>query len=40
VKVDDPKSPLTVMFGGKGFEVIDETYTFAQDSFSRETSTC
>ncbi len=35
VKVDDPKSPLTVMFGGKGFEVIDETYTFAQDSFSR-----
>ena len=35
VKVDDPKSPLTVMFGGKGFEVVDETYTFAQDSFSR-----
>jgi len=35
VKVDDPKSPLTVMFGGKDFEVIDETYTFAQDSFSR-----
>jgi type 1 glutamine amidotransferase len=35
VKIDDPKSPLTQMFGGKGFEVIDETYTFAQDSFSR-----
>jgi hypothetical protein len=35
VKLDDPKSPLTVMFEGKGFEVIDETYTFAQDSFSR-----
>jgi type 1 glutamine amidotransferase len=35
VKVDDPKSPLTQMFGGKGFDVIDETYTFAQDSFSR-----
>jgi type 1 glutamine amidotransferase len=35
VKVDDPTSPLTVMFGGQGFEVIDETYTFAQDSFSR-----
>lgn len=35
VKIDDPKSPLTAMFGGKGFEVIDETYTFAQDSFSR-----
>jgi type 1 glutamine amidotransferase len=24
------------MFEGKGFEVVDETYTFAQDSFSRE----
>jgi type 1 glutamine amidotransferase len=35
VKVDEPTHPLTVMFGGKGFEVIDETYTFAQDSFSR-----
>jgi len=35
VKVDDPKSPLTVMLDPKGFEVIDETYTFAQDSFSR-----
>lgn len=35
VKIDDAASPLTAMFGGKGFEVIDETYTFAQDSFSR-----
>jgi type 1 glutamine amidotransferase len=35
VKIDDPKSPLTQMFGGKEFEVHDETYTFAQDSFSR-----
>jgi type 1 glutamine amidotransferase len=35
VKIDDPKSPLTSMFGGKEFEIHDETYTFAQDSFSR-----
>jgi type 1 glutamine amidotransferase len=35
VKIDDPKSPLTQMFEGKEFEVHDETYTFAQDSFSR-----
>lgn len=35
VKIDDPKSPITKAFGGKGYEIIDETYTFAQDSFSR-----
>jgi type 1 glutamine amidotransferase len=35
-KIDDPKSPLTKMFGGKDFEIRDETYTFIQDSFSRE----
>ena len=35
VKIDDPKSPLTPMFHGQGFEIHDETYTFAQDSFSR-----
>ena len=35
MKIDDPKSPLTKMFAGKEFEVHDETYTFAQDSFSR-----
>ena len=36
VKIDDPKSPLTAMFHGQAFEIHDETYTFAQDSFSRE----
>jgi hypothetical protein len=36
VKVDDPQSPLTAMFPPRGFEVVDETYTFAQDSFSRK----
>jgi type 1 glutamine amidotransferase len=35
VKIDDPKSPLTSMFHGTEFEIHDETYTFAQDSFSR-----
>ena len=35
VKVDDPHSPLTAMFPPRGFEMVDETYTFAQDSFSR-----
>jgi type 1 glutamine amidotransferase len=34
VKIDDPHSPLNVMFPAKGFEIVDETYTFAQDSFS------
>jgi type 1 glutamine amidotransferase len=36
VKVDDPNSPLTSMFPPRGFEIVDETYTFAQDSFSRK----
>ena len=36
VKIDDPKSPLTAMFKGQEFEIHDETYTFAQDSFSRK----
>jgi type 1 glutamine amidotransferase len=36
VKIDDPHSPLNVMFPARGFEIVDETYTFAQDSFSRK----
>ncbi len=35
-KIDDPKSPLTAMFHGQEFDIHDETYTFAQDSFSRK----
>ena len=35
VKVDDTESPLTAMFGGKGFEIRDEIYTF-RDPYSRE----
>jgi uncharacterized protein len=36
VKIDDPSSPLTSMFPERGYEIVDETYTFAQDSFSRK----
>ena len=36
VKIDDPHSPLTSMFPAGGYEIVDETYTFAQDSFSRK----
>jgi type 1 glutamine amidotransferase len=36
VKIDDPKSPLNAPFDYKPFEINDETYTFAQDSFSRD----
>jgi type 1 glutamine amidotransferase len=35
-KIDDPNSPLTAMFHGQEFDIHDETYTFAQDSFSRK----
>jgi type 1 glutamine amidotransferase len=36
VKIDDPKSPLTAPFKGQPYEIDDETYTFAQESWSRE----
>jgi len=36
VKIDDPKSPLNSMYPARGYELVDETYTFAQDSFSRK----
>jgi type 1 glutamine amidotransferase len=35
-KIDDPKSPLTAMFKGEPLVVHDETYTFNQESFSRD----
>ena len=35
VKIDDPASPLTAMFGGKGFALNDEIYTF-KGPYSRE----
>jgi len=36
VKIDDPNSPLTSMFPAHGYVIVDETYTFAQNSFSRK----
>ena len=36
VKVDDPSSPLTSMYPAHGYAIVDETYTFPQDSFSRK----
>jgi type 1 glutamine amidotransferase len=35
VKIDDPKSPVTAMFHGQGFDIHDETYTFGMDTWSR-----
>jgi uncharacterized protein len=34
VKIDDPKSPIDKMFHDKEFEITDEIYTFAQNSYS------
>jgi uncharacterized protein len=36
VKIDDTNSPLISMFPPGGYEIVEETYTFAQDSFSRK----
>jgi type 1 glutamine amidotransferase len=36
VKIDDRDSPLTAMFPAHGYDIVDETYTFAQNSFSRK----
>jgi type 1 glutamine amidotransferase len=35
VKIDDPKNPINKAFGGKGFDIHDETYTFGMDTYSR-----
>jgi type 1 glutamine amidotransferase len=36
VKIDDPSNPINAAFKGKSFNTIDEVYTFAWDSFSRD----
>ncbi|HWE01876.1 MAG TPA: ThuA domain-containing protein [Tepidisphaeraceae bacterium] len=36
VKIDDPKSPITAGFDGKTFNIVDETYTFKKEPWSRE----
>ena len=35
VKLDDPTHPLCAVFGGKGFDITDEIYTF-KDPYSRQ----
>jgi len=36
VKIDEPKHPLNAPFKGQKLQVIDETYTFGRDTYSRE----
>jgi type 1 glutamine amidotransferase len=35
-KIDDPASPLTAMFRGGDFSLVDETYTFSRNTWSRK----
>jgi type 1 glutamine amidotransferase len=36
VKIDEPKSPLTAPFKGQGYVIVDETYTFGRNTYSRQ----
>jgi uncharacterized protein len=36
IKIDDPTSPINASFKGQPYQITDETYTYGQDSFSRE----
>lgn len=36
VKIDDPSNPINAAFKGQSFNTIDEVYTFAWDSYSRD----
>jgi type 1 glutamine amidotransferase len=36
VKLDDPKHPLNAPFKGQEYVIVDETYTFGRDTYSRE----
>jgi len=35
VKIDDPQHPVNAPFKGQGYVIVDETYTFARDTYSR-----
>ena len=35
VKVDEPGHPLNAAFEGKSWDIVDETYTFGRDTYSR-----
>ena len=34
-KVDEPNHPLNAAFGGKSWEIVDETYTYSRNTYSR-----
>lgn len=36
VKIDEPAHPLNAPFNGKGYVIVDETYTFGRDTYSRQ----
>lgn len=36
VKIDEPSHPLNAPFNGKGYVIVDETYTFGRDTYSRQ----
>ena len=36
VKIDDPKHPLNAPFKGQEYVIVDETYTFGRNTYSRE----
>ena len=36
VKIDDPKHPVNAPFNGQAYTIVDETYTFARDTYSRQ----
>ena len=36
VKIDDPKNPINAPFKGNEYVIVDETYTFGRDTYSRQ----
>jgi type 1 glutamine amidotransferase len=36
VKIDEPAHPLNAAFKGHGYVIVDETYTFGRDTYSRQ----
>jgi type 1 glutamine amidotransferase len=36
VRLDEPKHPLNAPFKGQGYVIVDETYTFGRDTYSRQ----
>jgi type 1 glutamine amidotransferase len=36
VKIDEPKNPINAPFNGNEYVIVDETYTFGRDTYSRQ----